>query len=297
MATLTATSRLKPIEKGKGALKYQLPYVLKKFVVGFVKDLTVDDRAAFRFMCLGDVPGSSLNENVEEDRNLYKLFESLVQIGKVSAMNVSYLKQRLLTIGRKDWLQRLEQVELRMFMDNIVEGYVRQDGGSLEGACCCDTAVDLIVEIKTRNMCLIEDIVNQLSTVDAADDGKDDDIVVGVFLRICNKIICSHRSWFGLVACLAIVELYVLHSRRLVTPDDVALGWQHVCAFSETKTSQLLAEWILENGGRKTFEKSIRELDSGSDIPEALREMRRLLQNYVEIKNCRAAGTRMTLGR
>ena len=112
-------------------LKYQLPYVLKQFVVEFVRDLRVENRAAFRFMCFGDVPGSRLNENVESDSNILNLFEFLIQDGRLSLMDVdvSYLKRLLPTIGRGDWLQRLEKVELRMFIGNIVEGYVRQDGG------------------------------------------------------------------------------------------------------------------------------------------------------------------------
>ncbi|PFX16423.1 uncharacterized protein LOC111342232 [Stylophora pistillata] len=294
MATLTATSRLKPVDKGGGVLKYQLPFVLKKFVIEWVRDLSIDDRAAFRFMCRYDVPESRLSENIERDGNIFKLVEFLIQDGRLSVKDVSYLKRFLPTIGREDWLQRLEKVELRMFIGNIVEDYVklkafaRQDGGASDAACCCDIVVALLVETKTRNKCLIEEILGHLSAVDGADDGIDSDIVDGVFLRICNKIMSSHRSWFGLVACLVIiVGLYGSYSRYLGTPVDVALDGYYVCAFSGTKTSQLLAEWILENGGRETFQKFVRlqrrELDSGSDISEVLSEMRRILQNCVAI--------------
>ncbi|XP_022786837.1 uncharacterized protein LOC111327017 [Stylophora pistillata] len=278
MALLTVTSRLKPIENRKGVLKYQLPPVFKEFVVGCVRDLSIDDRAAFWFWCFGDVPVSKLDVNLESDHDIFKLFVVLVQESTLSAKDVSFLERILSTIGRKDLLQRLKQVELRMFIGNIVEGYVRlrafahQDGGALESASCSDTPIDLLVETKTRNMGLIEEILDQFSEV----------VVDGDFLQICNEIIRSHLSWSGFVAYLVIIgELYSLHSV------DVAVSeGYYVCALSGTKTSQLLAEWISENGGTNTFKKFVRSQRSvpgcGSDIPESLREIRRLLQSYVE---------------
>lgn len=278
MALLTVTSRLKPIENRKGVLKYQLPPVFKEFVVGCVRDLSIDDRAAFWFWCFGDVPVSKLDVNLESDHDIFKLFVVLVQDSTLSAKDVSFLERILSTIGRKDLLQRLKQVELRMFIGNIVEGYVRlrafarQDGGALESASCSDTPIDLLVETKTRNMGLIEEILDQFSEV----------VVDGDFLQICNEIIRSHLSWSGFVAYLVIIgELYSLHSV------DVAVSeGYYVCALSGTKTSQLLAEWISENGGTNTFKKFVRSQRSvpgcGSDIPESLREIRRLLQSYVE---------------
>ncbi|PFX27842.1 hypothetical protein AWC38_SpisGene7405 [Stylophora pistillata] len=241
MALLTVTSRLKPIENRKGVLKYQLPPVFKEFVVGCVRDLSIDDRAAFWFWCFGDVPVSKLDVNLESDHDIFKLFVVLVQESTLSAKDVSFLERILSTIGRKDLLQRLKQVELRMFIGNIVEGYVRlrafahQDGGALESASCSDTPIDLLVETKTRNMGLIEEILDQFSEV----------VVDGDFLQICNEIIRSHLSWSGFVAYLVIIgELYSLHSV------DVAVSeGYYVCALSGTKTSQLLAEWISENGG------------------------------------------------
>lgn len=278
MALLTVTSRLKSIENRKGVLKYQLPPVFKEFVVGCVRDLSIDDRAAFWFWCFGDVPVSKLDVNLESDHDIFKLFVVLVQESTLSAKDVSFLERILSTIGRKDLLQRLKQVELRMFIGNIVEGYVRlrafarQDGGALESASCSDTPIDLLVETKTRNMGLIEEILDQFSEV----------VVDGDFLQICNEIIRSHLSWSGFVAYLVIIgELYSLHSV------DVAVSeGYYVCALSGTKTSQLLAEWISENGGTNTFKKFVRSQRSvpgcGSDIPESLREIRRLLQSYVE---------------
>lgn len=241
MALLTVTSRLKSIENRKGVLKYQLPPVFKEFVVGCVRDLSIDDRAAFWFWCFGDVPVSKLDVNLESDHDIFKLFVVLVQESTLSAKDVSFLERILSTIGRKDLLQRLKQVELRMFIGNIVEGYVRlrafarQDGGALESASCSDTPIDLLVETKTRNMGLIEEILDQFSEV----------VVDGDFLQICNEIIRSHLSWSGFVAYLVIIgELYSLHSV------DVAVSeGYYVCALSGTKTSQLLAEWISENGG------------------------------------------------
>ena len=67
MALPTATSRLKPFAQGEGLLKYQIPSVFKEFVVGCVRDLSINDRAALRFLCLGNVPGSQLDVDLESD--------------------------------------------------------------------------------------------------------------------------------------------------------------------------------------------------------------------------------------
>ena len=48
MALPTATSRLKSFAQREGLLKYQCPFVLNEFVVEFIRDLSDDDRAAFR---------------------------------------------------------------------------------------------------------------------------------------------------------------------------------------------------------------------------------------------------------
>lgn len=255
MAMLKATSRLKPFEQGEGLLKYQIPSVFKEFVVGCVRDLSVNDRAAFRFFCLGNVPGSKLDVNLESDDDIFKLIEFLVRDSTLSVKDVSFLERYLSKIGREDIIQKLEQVELRMFLGNIVEGYVklsdcvRKDGSLLERAGRSDRVVDLLKGIKKRNKCLIEEILNQLSRIDSIYDGTDD--VDGTFLRICDEIIRSDLSWSGFMVCLVIIgELYGSYGLYFGTPVDVAASdGYYVCAFSGTRTSQLLAEWILENGG------------------------------------------------
>lgn len=279
-----ATSRLKPILPREGLLIYQYPHVLKEFVVGCVRNLSIDDRAALRHLCLDYVAGSKLDVNLSSDHDIYKLFEFLVQDNKLSfADYVSVLKRILSVIGQKDLLQSLKQVKLRIYIGNIVEGYVKmkgcacENGGLSEGPCCYDGSVELLVAIKTRNKGLIEEFLNQLSMV----------VVDGNFLRICNGIIRSHLSWSALVVYLVIIgELYGSYSRSSGTSVDVASDGYYAYAFSGTKTSQLLSEWILENGGLKTFKKFVWSqrgvLDNGSDVPESLREIRRLLQCYFE---------------
>lgn len=242
-----ATSRLKPILPREGLLIDQHPPVLKEFVVGCVRNLSIDDRAALRYLCSGYVVGSKLDVNLSSDHDIFKLFEFLVQDNKLSfADYVSVLKWILSVIVRKDLLKSLKQVKLRIYIGDIVEGYVkmngcaRENGGLSEGPCCYDGSVELLAAVKTRNKGLIEEFLNQLSMV----------VVDGNFLRICNGIIRSHLSWYGLVFYLIIIgELYKSFGRYSGTSVDVASDGYYVYAFSGTKTSQLLSEWILENGG------------------------------------------------
>ena len=255
MALPTATSRLKPFAQGEGLLKYQIPSVFKEFVVGCVRDLSINDRAALRFFCLGNVPGSKLEVNLESDDDIFKLFEFLVRDSTLSVKDVSFLEPYLSEIDREDIFQKFKQVELRMFLGNIVEvyvklsDYVRKDGSTLECAGRSDRVVNFLLGIKTRNKCLIEEILNQLSRIDGMYDGMDN--VDGTFMRICDEIIRSDLSWSGFMVSLVIIgELYGSYGLYFGTPVDVAASdGFYVCAFSGTKTSQLLAEWILEKGG------------------------------------------------
>ena len=252
MALPTATSRLKPLAQGEGLLKYQIPSVFKEFVVGCVRDLSINDRAALRFFCLGNVPGSKLDVNLESDDDIFKLFEFLVRDSTLSVKDVSFLEPYLSEIDREDIFQKFKQVELRMFLGNIVEVYVklsgcvRKDGRPLGCAGRFDRVVDFLLGIKTRNKNLIEEILNQLSRIDGMYDGMNN--VDGTFMRICDEIIRSDLSWSGFMVSLVIIgELYGSYGLYFGTPVDVAASdGFYVCAFSGTKTSQLLAEWIFE---------------------------------------------------
>ena len=75
MALPTATSRLKSFAQREWLLKYQRPFVLKEFVVECMRDLSDDDKAAFRIFCLGYVPVSNMEVNLENDDEILRWFE------------------------------------------------------------------------------------------------------------------------------------------------------------------------------------------------------------------------------
>ena len=75
MALPTATSRLKSFAQREGLLKYQCPFVLKEFVVECMRDLSHNDKAAFRIFCLGYVPVSNMEVNLENDDEILRWFE------------------------------------------------------------------------------------------------------------------------------------------------------------------------------------------------------------------------------
>lgn len=142
-----------------------------------------------------------------------------------------------------------------MFFGNIVEGYVKlsdcvwKDSSFLKCVSCFDRVVDFLLGIKIRNKCLIEEILNQLSRMDGMYDGMDD--VDGIFLCICDEIICFDLFWFGFMVYFVIIgELYGVYGFYFgILVDVVVLDGFYVCVFSGMKISQLLVEWILENGG------------------------------------------------
>ena len=75
MALPTATSRLKSFAQREGLLKYQCPFGLKEFVVECIRDESHDDKAAFRIFCLGYVPVSNMEVNLENDDEILRWFE------------------------------------------------------------------------------------------------------------------------------------------------------------------------------------------------------------------------------
>ena len=106
-------------------MKYQYPQVFKSFIVQLVKSLSNDDRAAFSFLCLGNIPGAMLDGDMATDAELFKLIKSLLNAQELSSTNMSLLKDILKDIGRIDLLQELEKVELKISIGVVLENYVR----------------------------------------------------------------------------------------------------------------------------------------------------------------------------
>ncbi|XP_078358842.1 uncharacterized protein LOC144643445 isoform X3 [Oculina patagonica] len=217
--------------------KYQHPIIFKKFVVNFVRSLTIDDRAAFKHWCIDLVPGSKLDVNVESDRPSFKLIEFLLCANELSFTNMSVLKEFLSSVGRFDFLKKLKRVELRISIGSILECYVLRKGSSdMKYFDCYANIVEFLLRTREENQELISPLLEQFLQVN--DDGK--------ALAVLDSVILdSQLSWSTVISSLVITgELYSSFS-----PDDLAENGFFVCLFSETKASEFLTGWILENGG------------------------------------------------
>ncbi|KAL9987855.1 hypothetical protein ACROYT_G002228 [Oculina patagonica] len=282
MALQPAISRLKlPRSHTYSILKYQHPPVFKKFVVHFVKFLSSDDRAAFRHWCIGIVPGSKLDATEASDGDIFKLIEFLCNANELSLTDMSLLKDFLLSVGRLDVLQALERVELLTSVGGILEDYVkglRQGTSDVKFADSYANVVEFLLRIRDENQELISPLLEQFLQVN--DDGK--------ALAVLDSVILdSQLSWSTVISSLVITgELYSSFS-----PDDLAENGFFVCLFSETKASEFLTGWILENGGLKALDELVRKKQqvarSGSglsSIEESLKENIKLLGNRVDVQ-------------
>ena len=96
-------------------MRYQYPQVFKSFIVQLVKSLSNDDRAAFSFLCLGNIPGAMLDGDMATDAELFKLIKSLLNAQELSSTNMSLLKDILKDIERIDLLEELEKAGITNF--------------------------------------------------------------------------------------------------------------------------------------------------------------------------------------
>ena len=245
MALLPATSRLKqPSFQADGLMKYQHPPVLKEFVVRCVRSLSVDDRAAFRYWCIGVVPGSKLDVNVVSDDDIFRLVEFLFGVKELSVDDVSFLEKFLSLVGRRDLLKTLKQVELRMSVGRILEDYVngfRHYGCTKSARSYCNI-VEFLLATKEVNQELVTVVVEELRKV------GDDRSILKFFSGFIRG---SQLSWSEVTSSLVIIgELYASLDRSLEVVDqatDMGDGY-YMCLFSKTEMSEFLTDWMLKNG-------------------------------------------------
>ncbi|KAJ7383284.1 hypothetical protein OS493_029249 [Desmophyllum pertusum] len=287
MALRTATSGLNAsCPPGRppayGIFRYEHPPIFKKFIVHFVRLLSNDDRVAFSYWCKGIVPGSKLDGiNVGNDSDIYKLVEFLQSADELSFTNMSLLKEFLLSVGHHELLQELESVELCISIGCILEDYIKfksVDDFHLKCMKLADsyaTIVEFLLTTKEENQELISLVLEQLRQV--SDDSK--------LLEIL-ELLSSQLSWSIVTSTLVITG--VLYASF----GQVAASGYYVCAFSDTRTSELLTRWILKNGGLKAFDEFIRnkqEVASNgsalSSIGESIKENIKLLGNRIDIQS------------
>ncbi len=239
MALRPAISRLKPPDSPAYSMfKYQHPIIFKTFVVNFVRSLTIDDRAAFKYWCIDLVPGSKLDVNLESEEDIFKLIEFLLCAKELSFTNMSVLKEFLSSVGRFDLLKKLKRVELRISIGSILECYVLRKGSSdMKYFDCYANIVEFLLRTREENQELISSPLEQF--MEANDDGKAIDEILD------SVILGSQLSWSTFISSLVIAgELFAL-----LSPDDFSESGYYIWLFSETRASEFLTEWILENGG------------------------------------------------
>lgn len=224
-------------------LKSNYPFVFRRFLLHFLRDLASGNRAKFKFWCKGQIPGSKLDINPENDEDFLGLIEFLLEFNAVSLTNLSLLKEFLITVGHHDLLQSLKQVELQISLSGILEGYIKsvmhlRHGTPVKLARDQASVSKFLLAIKEINKELISPVLNrQLEQV------EDDSVVLQV-------IKTSSLSWSKFTSYLVFIgEFYASFSwPRNQLPDVVADGY-FTSLFSDTKTCELLTEWMLENGG------------------------------------------------
>ena len=229
-------------------LKSNYPIVFRRFLLHFSRDLTPGNRAEFKFWCKGQIPGSKLDINPKNDEDFLGLIEYLLEFNAVSLTNLSLLKEFLITVGHHDLLQSLKQVELQISLSGILEGYIKsvihlRHGTPVKLARDQASVSKFFLAIKEINKELISPVLNrQLEQV------EDDSVVLQVIKSPLLKT--SSLSWSKFTSYLvSIGEFYASFSwPRNQLPDVVADG-HFTSLFSDTKTCELLTEWMLKNGG------------------------------------------------
>ena len=215
--------------------------VFKEFVISCVQSLTLNEREAFRFWCISEIPDSKLDVNLNNDGEIFRLIEFLCNNYKLSFTDLSLLKKFLSSIGRCDMLKALERVELRISVGSIVEDYIKFVNGFRQGVCMKLTSrytniVEFLATTREGNQELVSSILEKLRQV------NDDIKMLEVFERVVQD---SQLSWSTVISSLVIMgELCASFSRV-----DVAEEGYYVCLLSETRASEFLTVWMLENGG------------------------------------------------
>ena len=229
-------------------LKYNYPSVFRRFLLQFRRDLSPNDRAEFKFWCKGQIPGSKLDIDPANVEDFLGLMESLLDSNTVSLTDLSLLEEFLIIVGRLNLLQSLKQVELQISLSGILEGYIKsvihlRHGTPVKLVRDQANIAKFLLTIKEIDEELISPVLNrQLEQV------EDDRVVLQVIKSPLLKT--SSLSWSKFTFYLVFIgEFYASFSwPRNQLPDVVADG-HFTSLFSDTKTCELLTEWMLENGG------------------------------------------------
>ena len=228
-------------------MKYEYPPVFKSFLVHLVKSLNTDDRAAFKLWCFGLVPGSKRDCNMATDADVFNLIELLLCANELSFTNMSLLKAILTSIGRLDLLQELQKVELRICTGIILEDYLKfksvdgvHQGNDIKLSRDSHANItEFLLTMKEENQELIELVLGQLGQFSGNN-----------ILEILNSVLRSSQlSWSVVTASLVIIgELYASFSASSGGL-DVATDGYYMSLFSEAKISEVLAAWMVKDGG------------------------------------------------
>ena len=216
-------------------------YIFKGFIVRFIRALSMRDRAAFRHFCIGIIPKSKLDVDLSSDDDMFKLIELLYNDYTLSSTNLSMLRKFLLIISRSDILEELERVELRICVGSIVEDYIKFVFGFRQGVCIkmasrCKNIVEVLFTTREGNQELISLILEVSREVN--DNSK-------MLEALDGAILDSQLSWSTILSSLVIMgELYASFS-----PVELAENGHYVSMFSETRASECLTVWMIENGG------------------------------------------------
>ena len=214
--------------------------VFKGFVIQCVRSLSVDEREAFRHWCLGIIPESKLDVNLSDDGEMYRLIEFLCSDHKLSFTDLSLMRGFLLRVSRDDMLEALERVELLISVGRIMEDYIksvyvygfRQGSPDMKLASRYTHIVEFLLTTREENQELISPNI---------EDNDNDRILQSLE----SAILDSQLSWCTVTFSLVIIsELYASFK-----PVDLAENGFYVSMFSETRASEILTRWMLENGG------------------------------------------------
>ena len=219
MATVRGLSRAK--------LK---PSVFRRFIVYFVKSLSKDDRAAFRYLCIEIIPRAKLDINIDEDGDIFNLIEFLENDDKLSFTDMSFLKEFLLAVGRIDLLEVLKKVEIQIAIGIILEEYQKLNTASLHqgsGNAVYADVVEFLVSTREKKQELVSQALEQLRQ--AGEDYSVDGVIQEYQLKP------EFISWSEVTALLVIIA-------------ECSEAGDFIKA-----TIDFLADWMLELGGLVSF--------------------------------------------
>ena len=216
-------------------------FVFKRFVIQFATSLSLDEREAFRYWCTGIIPDSKLDVNLSKVGEVFRLIEFLCNNYNLSFTDLSLLRDFLSTVGRRDLLEVLERVELRISVGSIVEDYIKsvncfRQGGHMKLASRYTNIVEFLVTTREGDQ---EPISPSIEVPREVNDNNK------ILEKLDSAILDCQLSWPRVVSSLVIMgELYASFSSV-----DLAENGYYVSLFSKTRASECLTVWMLENGG------------------------------------------------